>query len=45
MILYLKSNIWPQINLSTEKKLMHLENRLVVAKGEGEGWDGLGVCS
>ena len=31
-----------QINLSTEKKLMDLENRLLVAKGEGEGveWDG-----
>ena len=29
-----------QMNLSTEKKLMELENRLVVAKGpgEGEGW-------
>ena len=26
-----------QINLSTEKKLMDLENRLVVAKGEGKG--------
>ena len=34
------------MNLSTEKKLMDLENRLVVAKGEGEGmvWIGeLGV--
>ena len=31
-----------QMNLSTEKKLMDLENRLVVAKGEGEGvgWTG-----
>ena len=31
-----------QMNLSTEKKLMDLENRLVVAKGEGEGvgWAG-----
>ena len=30
------------MNLSTEKKLMHLENRLGVAKGEGEGmgWTG-----
>jgi len=27
-----------QMNLSIEKKLMHLENRLVVAKGEGVGW-------
>ena len=31
-----------QMNLSTERKLMDLENRLVVAKGEGEGvgWTG-----
>ena len=31
-----------QLNLSTEKKIMDLENRLVVAKGygEGEGWTG-----
>ena len=31
-----------QMNLSTEKKCMDLENRLVVAKGEeqGEGWTG-----
>ena len=30
------------MNVSTEKKLMDLENRLVVAKGEGEGgeWTG-----
>ena len=28
------------MNLSTEKKLMDLENRLVVAKGEGVGWTG-----
>ena len=26
-----------QMNLSTEKKLMDLENRLAVAKGEGKG--------
>ena len=26
-----------QMNLSTEKKIMDLENRLLVAKGEGEG--------
>ena len=26
-----------QINLSTEKKIMYMENRLVVAKREGEG--------
>ena len=30
------------MNLSTEKKLMDLENRLVIAMEEGE-WDGLGV--
>ena len=30
-----------QMNLSTEKKLMDLDNRLVVAKGEGEG-EGVG---
>ena len=31
-----------QMNLSTGKKLMDLENRLVVAKGEkeGVGWTG-----
>ena len=31
-----------QMKLSTEKKLMNLENRLVVAKREGEGveWTG-----
>ena len=30
------------MNLSTEKKIMDLENRLVVAEGEGEGvgWTG-----
>ena len=27
------------MNLSTEKKIMDLENRLVVAKGEGEGME------
>ena len=26
-----------QMNLSTENKIMDLENRLVVAKGEGKG--------
>ena len=26
-----------QMNLSTEKKIMDLEDRLEVAKGEGEG--------
>ena len=31
-----------QVNLSIEHKLMDIENRLVVAKGEGErvGWTG-----
>ena len=31
-----------QMNLSTEKKIMDLENRFVVSKGEGEevGWIG-----
>ena len=29
-----------QRNLSTEKKIMDLENRLVVAEGEGVGWMG-----
>ena len=29
-------------NLSTEKKIMDLEDRLVVAKGEGEGVGGIG---
>ena len=31
-----------QINLSTAKKIMDMENRLVVAKGEeeGVGWTG-----
>ena len=29
------------MNLPTEKKLMDLENRFMVAKGEG--WDGLGI--
>ena len=29
-----------QMNLSTEKKIMDLENRLVVAEGEGVGWLG-----
>ena len=30
------------MNFSTEKKIMNLENRLVVAKGEGEGGGGMG---
>ena len=31
-----------QMNLSTEKKFMDLENSLVVAWGEGEGVGGIG---
>jgi len=31
-----------QRKLSTEKKIMDMENRLVVAKGEGEGVGGTG---
>ena len=31
-----------QMKLSTEKKLMDLENRLVIV-GRGREWDGLGV--
>ena len=30
------------MDLSTEKKLMDLDSRLVVATREGEEWDGLG---
>ena len=30
------------MNLSTEKKLMDLENRLVVAKGKGDGVEWVG---
>lgn len=30
------------MNLSTEKKITDLENRLVVAQGEGEGVGGIG---
>ena len=29
-----------QMNLSTEKKIMDMENRLVVAEGDGMGWIG-----
>ena len=32
-----------QMKLSAEKKIMDMENRLVVAKREGEGGGGLGV--
>ena len=34
-----------QMNLSTEKKLMDMENRLVVANGEGERVGGWGAWS
>ena len=31
------------MNLSTEKEIMDLEDRLVVAKGGGREWGGLGA--
>jgi len=31
------------MNLSTEKKIMALENRLVVARGKGREWGGWGI--
>ena len=31
------------MNLPSEKKLLDLENNLVVAEGGGREWDGLGV--
>ena len=31
------------MNLYTEKKIMDLENRLVVAWGRGREWEGLGA--
>ena len=31
------------MNLPTEKKIMDVENRLVIAKGEGEGVGGWGA--
>ena len=31
------------MNLSTEKKIMDLENGLVVTKGRGREWDRLGA--
>ena len=33
------------MNLFTEKKIMDLENTLVVAKGDGREWGGLGAWS
>ena len=32
-----------QMNLSTEKKIMDLQNRLVAAQGRKREWEGLGV--
>ena len=32
-----------QINLSTGKKIMDMEKRLVVARGRRREWDGLGI--
>jgi len=31
------------MNFSTEKKIMDLENRLVVARERGREWEGLGA--
>ena len=31
------------MNLSTEKKIMDLENRLVAAQGRWRDWEGLGA--
>ena len=42
--LYLESNVWHKWTyLQKRNKLMDMENRLVVAKGEGEevGWSGI----
>ena len=36
-ITYIWNLLYSTENLSTEKKIMDLENRLVVADGEGEG--------
>ena len=42
-ITYIWNLIYGTNELSTEKKIMDLENRLVVAKVGGREWDGLGV--
>ena len=34
-----------QMKLYIEKKIMDLENRLVLAKGEGEGLGGSGILA
>ena len=39
-MLQIKIGHLPQMKLSTEKKIMDIENRLVVAKGAGNGVDG-----
>ena len=31
------------MNISSEKKIMDLENRFVAAQGRGRKWEGLGV--
>ena len=31
------------LNLSTEEKIMDMENRLVIDKVVGREWDGLGI--
>ena len=36
-ITYIWNLLYAQMNLSTEKKIMDLAKRLVVAEGEGEG--------
>ena len=38
-----KYHMISKMNLSTERKLMDLQNRLVVAKGEREGVGGWGA--
>ena len=44
MILLISETLYMgQMKLFTEKKLMDLENRLMVAKGRRRKWDGLGA--
>ena len=39
--LYVESKIWTNCTyLQSRNRLIDIENRLVVAKGEGEGWTG-----
>ena len=38
-----KPAIMEKIKIVIKKKIMDLGNRLVVAKGEGREWDGLGI--